>query len=53
MKGNENPRDTQKAGNYMRTWKDIRNINDQVEKLIFPVELDDDFDRGHVNEYKS
>lgn len=53
MKGKANPHDTQKVGNYMRTWKDIININDQVEKLIFPVEFDDEFDRGHVNEYKS
>ena len=37
----------------MKTWHDLESIDDNVEKLIFPMELDDDYDRGKINEYHS
>jgi len=31
----------------------MENKHDIVEKLVYPMVLDDDFDRGKVNEFKS
>ena len=37
----------------MKTWYDLENVNDNLEKLIYPLEMDDKFDRGKVHEYES
>ena len=37
----------------IKTWRDLETINDNVEKLIFPLELDDEYDRGKINEFQS
>lgn len=31
----------------------MENVHDIVEKLVFPMELDDEYDRGKINEFKS
>ena len=37
----------------IRTWHDLKMEDDHIEKLVFPMEIDDEYDRGKINELKS
>ena len=45
--------DDESKSNMIRTWYDLENLNDNIEKLIYPLEIDDDYDRGKINEFES
>lgn len=37
----------------MITWLELESIDDTMEKLVFPLEQDDCYDRGKINEFNS
>ena len=37
----------------MSTWLELESIYDTVEKLVYPLEQDDCYDRGKINEFNS
>ena len=37
----------------VNSWQELENIHDVVEQMVYPLETDDDYDRGKINEYKS
>ena len=36
-----------------KSWHDLETVKDNIEKLVFPTKIDDEYDRGKVHEYKS
>ena len=38
---------------HIKTWHDVNKVEDSLEKLIYPLSLDDEYNRGKVNEYQS
>lgn len=40
-------------GKVANSWQDMDNVHDIVEKVVYPMELDDEYDRGKINEFKS
>ena len=37
----------------IKTWHDVNTVEDSLEKIIYPLQMDDEYDRGKVNEYQS